>query len=86
MWRISDSSSGFIAESTQSSRSENYEIPANKDLSKDANQHLWKFRFFLMSGKKALTKFLRRIEWSDVQAIELTGKWVMVAVSDALER
>ncbi|GLU03095.1 hypothetical protein SLE2022_203130 [Rubroshorea leprosula] len=63
--------------------------PPTRDLSGDERQLLWKFRFSLMSEKRALTKFLRCVEWSDVQeakqAIELMGKWEMIDVSDALE-
>ncbi|KAF3944819.1 hypothetical protein CMV_028748 [Castanea mollissima] len=63
--------------------------PPTRTLSGDERQLLWKFRFSLMSEKRALTKFLRCVEWSDVQeakqALELMGKWVMIDVSDALE-
>ncbi|KAK4261324.1 hypothetical protein QN277_004337 [Acacia crassicarpa] len=63
--------------------------PPTRTLSGDERQLLWKFRFSLMSEKKALTKFLRCVEWSDVQeakqALELTGKWEMIDVCDALE-
>uniref|UniRef100_A0A2P2KKP2 PIK helical domain-containing protein n=1 Tax=Rhizophora mucronata TaxID=61149 RepID=A0A2P2KKP2_RHIMU len=42
-----------------------------------------------MSEKRALTKFLRCVEWSDVQeakqALELMNRWQMIDVSDALE-
>ncbi|GAB2230215.1 hypothetical protein Droror1_Dr00014473 [Drosera rotundifolia] len=42
-----------------------------------------------MSEKKALTKFLRCVEWSDLQeakqATVLMGKWEMIDVCDALE-
>ncbi|GLU21630.1 hypothetical protein SLE2022_377590 [Rubroshorea leprosula] len=63
--------------------------PPTRALSGDERQLLWKFRFSLMSEKRALTKFLRCVEWSDVQeakqAIELMGKWEMIDVCDALE-
>nr|XP_025699482.1 phosphatidylinositol 3-kinase, root isoform isoform X2 [Arachis hypogaea] len=63
--------------------------PPTRTLSGDERQLLWKFRFSLMSEKRALTKFLRCVEWSDVQeakqALELMGKWEMIDVSDALE-
>ncbi|KAK9751047.1 hypothetical protein RND81_02G237800 [Saponaria officinalis] len=63
--------------------------PPTRTLSGDEKQLLWKFRFSLMSEKKALTKFLRCVEWSDVQeakqAIELMSKWEMIDVCDALE-
>ncbi|KAF2286665.1 hypothetical protein GH714_023353 [Hevea brasiliensis] len=42
-----------------------------------------------MSEKRALTKFLRCVEWSDVQeakqALEMMGRWEMIDVCDALE-
>ncbi|ONK66305.1 uncharacterized protein A4U43_C06F6320 [Asparagus officinalis] len=63
--------------------------PPTRTLSGDERQLLWKFRFSLMSEKKALTKFLRCVEWSDVQeakqAIDLMGKWEPIDVADALE-
>lgn len=63
--------------------------PPTRTLSGDERQLLWKFRFSLMSEKKALTKFLRCVEWSDLQeakqALELMGKWETIGVSDALE-
>lgn len=41
--------------------------PPTRTLSGDERQLLWKFRFSLMFEKRALTKFLRCVEWSDVQ-------------------
>ncbi|KAL6187502.1 hypothetical protein ACLB2K_038900 [Fragaria x ananassa] len=63
--------------------------PPTRTLSGDERQLLWKFRFSLMSEKRALTKFLKCVEWSDVQeakqALELMGRWEMIDVCDALE-
>ncbi|KNA23549.1 hypothetical protein SOVF_023590 [Spinacia oleracea] len=63
--------------------------PPTRTLSGDEKQLLWKFRFSLMSEKKALTKFLRCVEWSDVQeakqTTELMGRWETIDVCDALE-
>lgn len=63
--------------------------PPTRTLSGDERQLLWKFRFSLMSEKRALTKFLRCVEWSDVQeakqAIDLMGRWETIDVTDALE-
>ncbi|XP_058088685.1 phosphatidylinositol 3-kinase, root isoform isoform X2 [Magnolia sinica] len=63
--------------------------PPTRTLSGDERQLLWKFRFSLMSEKKALTKFLRCVEWSDVQeakqALDLMGRWETIDVTDALE-
>ncbi|KAH6788652.1 vacuolar protein sorting 34 [Perilla frutescens var. frutescens] len=63
--------------------------PPTRTLTGEEKQLLWKFRFSLMSEKRALTKFLRCVEWSDVQeakqALELMGKWETIDVCDALE-
>ncbi|KAF3329023.1 phosphatidylinositol 3-kinase, root isoform isoform X1 [Carex littledalei] len=63
--------------------------PPTRTLSGEDRQLLWKFRFSLMSEKKALTKFLRSVEWSDVQeakqAVDLMGRWETIDVTDALE-
>ncbi|XP_073105655.1 phosphatidylinositol 3-kinase, root isoform isoform X1 [Elaeis guineensis] len=63
--------------------------PPTRTLSGDERQLLWKFRFSLMSEKRALTKFLRCVEWTDVQeakqAIDLMGRWETIDVADALE-
>ncbi|RWR84950.1 Phosphatidylinositol 3-/4-kinase [Cinnamomum micranthum f. kanehirae] len=63
--------------------------PPTRTLSGDERQLLWKFRFSLMSEKRALTKFLRCVEWSDVQeakqALDLMGRWETIDVTDALE-
>lgn len=64
-------------------------FPPTRILNGDERQLLWKFRFSLMSEKRALTKFLRCVEWSDVQeakqALELMNRWEMIDVCDALE-
>ncbi|XP_078431402.1 vacuolar protein sorting 34 [Wolffia australiana] len=63
--------------------------PPTRTLSGEERQLLWKFRFSLISLKKALTKFLRSVEWSDAQeakqAVELMGRWESIDVTDALE-
>ncbi|XP_047330711.1 phosphatidylinositol 3-kinase, root isoform [Impatiens glandulifera] len=63
--------------------------PPTRFFSGEERQLLWKFRFSLMTEKKALTKFLRCVEWSDVQeakqATELMGRWETIDVCDALE-
>lgn len=66
---------------TQRPPSESF-TPQEKDL-------IWRFRFYLSKNKKALTKFLRCIDWNDKvevkQAIEILQKWEKIDVSDALE-
>ncbi|CAN4080707.1 unnamed protein product [Withania somnifera] len=63
--------------------------PPTRNLSGEERQMLWKFRFSLMLEKRALTKFLRCVEWSDVQeakqALELMHKWESIDLCDALE-
>ncbi|KAF2292760.1 hypothetical protein GH714_027903 [Hevea brasiliensis] len=63
--------------------------PPTRTLNGDERQLLWKFRFSLLSEKRALTKFLRCVELSDVQeakqALEMMGRWEMIDVCDALE-
>jgi hypothetical protein len=41
--------------------------PPTRSLSGEERQLLWRFRFYLMSEKRALTKFLRCVDWSDAQ-------------------
>jgi phosphatidylinositol 3-kinase len=58
-------------------------LPEEKDL-------LWKFRFYLSHNKKALTKFLKSVSWSDAnevkQAVEvLLPIWTAIDMDDALE-
>lgn len=64
-------------------------FPPTRPIQVDEKQLVWKFRFSLMSEKKALTKFVRSVDWSDVQeakqAVELIGKWETIDVADALE-
>ncbi|KAK1320919.1 hypothetical protein QJS10_CPA03g00525 [Acorus calamus] len=68
---------------------ENTQVSSNMHAEREERQLLWKFRFSLMSEKRALTKFLRCVEWSDVQeakqALDLMGKWETIDVTDALE-
>ncbi|AQK52131.1 Phosphatidylinositol 3-kinase VPS34 [Zea mays] len=42
-------------------------FPPTRTLEVDEKQLVWKFRFSLMSEKKALTKFVRSVDWSDNQ-------------------
>ncbi|KAL6838396.1 hypothetical protein ACP4OV_031802 [Aristida adscensionis] len=63
--------------------------PPTRPLLEVEKQLMWKFRFSLMSEKKALTKFVRSVDWNDVQeakqAVKLIGKWETVDMADALE-
>ncbi|KAK4162452.1 kinase-like domain-containing protein [Cladorrhinum sp. PSN259] len=56
--------------------------PEEKDL-------VWKFRYHLTRNKKALTKFVKSVNWQDhsesKQAVMVLGKWTDIDVDDALE-
>jgi len=58
-------------------------------LTSEEKDLLWKFRFYLTRDKRALTKFLKCVIWTDPtevkQATELLGRWTEVDVDDALE-
>lgn len=57
-------------------------LPEEKDL-------VWKFRYHLTKDKRALTKFVKSVNWQDQsesrQAIQVLGKWTDIDVDDALE-
>ncbi|KAL9080600.1 MAG: hypothetical protein Q9157_000655 [Trypethelium eluteriae] len=50
---------------------------------------VWKFRHHLTRDKRALTKFVKSVNWSDSnearQAVQLLPKWTEIDVDDALE-
>eukprot|EP00163_Fabomonas_tropica_P021263 TRINITY_DN3727_c0_g1_i2.p1 TRINITY_DN3727_c0_g1~~TRINITY_DN3727_c0_g1_i2.p1 ORF type:complete len:864 (-),score=149.89 TRINITY_DN3727_c0_g1_i2:265-2856(-) len=60
-----------------------------KPLSVDDKDILWKYRFSLVHEKKALTKFLKSVDWTDrqeaKQAAELLRDWARPDFDDALE-
>ncbi|RWS16309.1 phosphatidylinositol 3-kinase catalytic subunit type 3-like protein [Dinothrombium tinctorium] len=63
--------------------------PPTKILTSEEQDLIWKFRFYLMSQKKALTKFLKCVNWDAAmeakQAIDLLSNWQPMDVEDALE-
>lgn len=63
--------------------------PPTTTLTSEEQDLVWKYRFYLTSHKKALTKFLKCINWetnSEVrQAIILLKQWTPMDVEDALE-
>lgn len=63
--------------------------PPSKHLTLEEKEIVWKFRYYLSSNKKALTKFLKCIDWTDTQesaqAAELMGAWEPIELDDALE-
>lgn len=56
--------------------------PEEKDL-------VWKFRHHLTRDKRALTKFIKSVNWHDHgesrQAVQILSKWTEIDVDDALE-
>ncbi|KAK2075005.1 hypothetical protein P8C59_009168 [Phyllachora maydis] len=57
-------------------------LPEEKDL-------VWKFRYHLTREKKALTKFVKSVNWADAaeskQAVQVLARWTDMDVDDALE-
>ncbi|KAJ7556486.1 hypothetical protein O6H91_05G085500 [Diphasiastrum complanatum] len=86
---------GMIDRDMKPSANERKEIqkilkyPPTRNLSGEERQLLWKFRFSLMSERRALTKFLRCVDWSDAQeakqAVDLMRRWAKIDIADALE-
>lgn len=66
-----------------------YRYPPTTSLSGEEQDLVWKFRFYLSSHKKALTKIIKCINWdtvSDVKhALSLLRNWAPMDVEDALE-
>eukprot|EP00878_Enallax_costatus_P036478 GHUV01040968.1.p1 GENE.GHUV01040968.1~~GHUV01040968.1.p1 ORF type:complete len:502 (+),score=176.25 GHUV01040968.1:517-2022(+) len=64
-------------------------LPPNKPLTPEAKALLWRFRFSLVSEKRALTKFLKCVDWTDAQearqAADMMQQWAPIEVADALE-
>lgn len=64
-------------------------FPPSRLLKRDEKELLWRFRHALTNDGKALTKFLRSVDWADaveaVQATSLMGKWAPIGTADALE-
>lgn len=63
--------------------------PSTKTLTSEEQDLVWKFRFYLINQKKALTKFLKCLNWEisgEVkQAIALLPDWQPMDIEDALE-
>lgn len=63
--------------------------PPTKALTSEEQDLVWKFRYYLMSQKKALTKFLKCLNWqaqAEVKiALELLSSWQPMDTQDALE-
>ncbi|EFP90774.2 Phosphatidylinositol (PI) 3-kinase [Puccinia graminis f. sp. tritici] len=64
--------------------------PPTRTLTRDERDLVWRFRFYLSHDKRALTKFLKSVVWSDKgevsQAIgNLLPIWSEISLDDALE-
>ena len=64
--------------------------PPTRALTRDERDLVWRFRFYLSHDKRALTKFLKSVVWSDKgevsQAIgNLLPIWSVISLDDALE-
>lgn len=66
-----------------------YRYPPTFTLSSEEQDLIWKYRFYLSTHKKALTKFLKCINWQTAtevrQALNLLDLWTPMDVEDALE-
>lgn len=66
-----------------------YRYSSTSSLSNEEQDLIWKYRFYLSTQKKALTKFLKCVHWEvggEVrQALILLAKWAPMDVEDALE-
>lgn len=64
--------------------------PPTQELTAPQRDLIWQFRFYLTRDKRALTKFLKSVVWSDSgevkQAVDtLLPMWAEVEMDDALE-
>ncbi|KAJ1659282.1 Phosphatidylinositol (PI) 3-kinase, partial [Coemansia sp. RSA 25] len=63
--------------------------PPGQELTDSEKNIVWKFRFYLSSNKRALTKFVKCVDWSDpIEAKQATGmltEWAEISIDDALE-
>jgi len=60
-----------------------------QDLTAEEKDIIWRFRYYLTREKRALTKFVKSVNWRDEgesrQAVEILPKWTEIDVDDALE-
>lgn len=63
--------------------------PPNKPLHPDEKALLWRFRYSLTKDPRALTKFLKSVDWGDMaeanEVSQLMQLWAPIEVADALE-
>ena len=60
-----------------------------EEITSHERDDIWKFRYFLLRDKRALTKFVKCVNWKNPrearQAAPLLDKWAEIDVDDALE-
>lgn len=63
--------------------------PPGRPLLPEDRELLWRFRYALVSDGRALTSFLKSVDWADAietaQAMELMSCWAKISIADALE-
>jgi phosphatidylinositol 3-kinase len=63
--------------------------PPTRSLNISEKDLVWNYRFYLSKDKKAVTKFVKSVTWTDPleakQAMELLNSWAVPDVDDALE-
>ena len=63
--------------------------PTTQALTSEEQDLLWRFRYYLATNHKALSKFVKCVNWAveleAEQAMELIRKWAPMAVEDSLE-
>ncbi|CAM1502259.1 Fc.00g042430.m01.CDS01 [Cosmosporella sp. VM-42] len=63
--------------------------PPTHILSPEETDLVWKFRYHLTRDKRAMTKFVKSVNWGDQseskQAIKVLGLWTEIDIDDALE-
>ncbi|VDM99508.1 unnamed protein product [Thelazia callipaeda] len=64
-------------------------MPSSHTISLEERDLIWKFRYYLRNNRKALTKFVRSVDWEEKEeaayALLLVKEWSPLEASDALE-
>jgi len=65
------------------------QLPPTRPLDMESQNLLWKFRFALRQDSRALTKFLKCVDWSDPAetkaSVQLMYEWAPIGPATALE-
>ena len=63
--------------------------PITQPLTSEEQDLLWRFRYYLATNNKAVSKFVKCVNWAAEQeasqAMDLISKWAPMDVEDALE-